>query len=94
MKTKKEVIEFVKSELSSNNALILATSGNGGSGLALIQNQEDDFINNLVSELKGYSFDGIVDACNDIRESEYYNDNCEVYQFNDDQGYSIQIVVF
>lgn len=49
MKTKKEVIEFVKSELSSNNALILATSGNGGSGLALIQNQEDDFINNLIS---------------------------------------------
>lgn len=38
MKTKKEVIEFVKSELSSNNSLILATLGSGGSGLNLIQN--------------------------------------------------------
>ena len=37
MKTKNEVIEFVKSELSSNNTLVIATLGNGGSGLDLMQ---------------------------------------------------------
>lgn len=94
MKTKKEVIEFVKSELSSNNSLILATLGSGGSGLNLIQNQDDDIINNFTSELEEYSFDGLVDACDDIRNSEYYNENCEVYQFSDNNRYSIQIVTF
>lgn len=54
MKTKKEVIEFAKSELSSNNSLVLATLGNGGSGLDLMQNQDDNFINNFISELEGF----------------------------------------
>ena len=94
MKTKKEVIEFVKSELSNNNSLILATLGSGGSGLDLIQNQDDDIINNFTSELEEYLFDGLVDACDDIRNSEYYNENCEVYQFSDNIRYSIQIVTF
>lgn len=42
MKTKNEVIEFAKSELSSNNLLVIATLGNGGSGLDLTQNQNED----------------------------------------------------
>lgn len=40
MKTKNEVIELVKSELQNNNTLVIATLGNGGSGLDLIQNQK------------------------------------------------------
>lgn len=94
MRTKKEVIEFVKSELSSNNSLVLASVGNGGSGLDIMQNQDDDSVNNFASELEGSSFDGLVDACDDIKESEYYNENCEVYQFSDNNGYKLQIVVF
>lgn len=94
MRTKKEVIEFVKSELSSNNSLVLATLGNGGSGLDIMQNQDDDIINNFISELEGSSFDGLVDACDDIKESEYCNENCEVYQFSDNTGYKLQIMVF
>lgn len=93
MKTKNEVIEFAKSELSSNNTLVIATLGNGGSGLDLMHNQDQDFINNFIVELEGYSFDGLVDACNDIRKSEYYNEDCEVYQFSDN-NYKLQIVVF
>ena len=49
MRTKKEVIEFAKSELSSNNSLVLATLGNGGSGLDLMQNQGEGSIDNFVS---------------------------------------------
>ncbi len=94
MKTKKEVIEFVKYELSSNNSLVLASVGNGGSGLDIMQNQDDDIINNFISELEGSSFDGLVDACGDIKESEYHDGNCEVYQFSDNNGYKLQIVVF
>lgn len=52
MKPKNEVIEFAKSELSSNNTLVIATLGNGGSGLDLIQNQDEDFINSFISELE------------------------------------------
>ena len=94
MKTKKEVIEFVKSELANNNSLILATLGSGVSWLDLIQIQDDDIINNITSELEEYLFDGLVDACDDIRNSEYYNENCEVYQFSDNNRNTIQIVTY
>ena len=94
MRTKKEVIKFAKSELLNNNTLVIATLGNGGAGLALIQNQDEDFINNFISELDGYSFDGLVDACDDIKESEYYNEDCEVYQFSDNNGYKLQVLIF
>lgn len=94
MKTKNEVIEFVKSELSSNNTLVIATLGNGGSGLDLMQSQGDDTINSFITELDGYSFDGLVEPCEDIQDSEYYNEDCEVYQFSDNNGYKLQIVAF
>ncbi len=94
MKTKNEVIEFAKSELQNNNTLVIAALGNGGSGLDLTQNQNDDFINSFISELDGYSFDGLVDACDDIKESEYYNEDCEVYQFSDNDGYKLQVLIF
>lgn len=94
MKTKNEVIEFVKSELSSNNTLVIATLGNGGSGLELMQSQGDDTINNFITELDGYSFDGLVEPCEDIQNSKYYNEDCEVYQFSDNNGYKLQIITF
>ena len=94
MKTKKEVIEFVKSELATNNSLVLASMGNGGAGLDIMQSQDDDFANNFASELEDASFDGLGDACDDIKEFEYYNEDCEVYQFSDNNGYKLQIVVF
>ena len=94
MKTKKEVLEFAKGELLNNNLLVLATLGNGGSGLNLIQNQNENFIGSFISELEGLLFDGLVNACNDIKESNYYNENYEVYQFSDNNNYKIQIVAF
>lgn len=93
MKTKNEVIDFAKSELSNNNTLVVATLGNGGSGLNLMQNQDQDFINNFIAELEGYSFEGIAEVCDDIKESGYYSNECQVYQFSDND-YNLQIVVF
>lgn len=93
MKTKNEVIDFVKSELSSNNTLVIATMGQGGSGLDLMKSQDDESINNFISELNRYSFDGLVEPCDDIQDSEHYNEDCEVYQFSDND-YKLQIVTF
>lgn len=58
-----------------------------------IYSNESDKISND-ERLSGFLFDGLVDACDDIKESEYYNENCEVYQFSDNNGYKLQIVVF
>lgn len=93
MKTKKEVIEFAKSELSYNNTLVVATLGNGGAGLTYIQTQEEDAINNLIAELEGYTFDGLVDPSEDIEDSEYFDENSEVYQFSDNNGCKLQIMI-
>jgi len=94
MKTKKEIIEFAKNELLMNNSLVIATLGNGGAGLYFMQGQDDGYISNFVDELNGYSFDGLVDACADIKESESYSEDCEVYQFCDNNGYKLQIMTF
>lgn len=92
MKTKNEVIEFAKSELSSNNTLVIATLGNGGAGLTLLQDDDEDFINNFASGLNEAEFDGVVEPSADIEESEYYNSDSIVYQFIYDNGLIIQIL--
>lgn len=89
-----EIIELIKSELRNNNTLVIATLGNGGAGLDLMKNQDEDFINSFIFELDGYLFDGLVDACDDIKESEYYNEDCEVYQFSDNDGHKLQVLIF
>lgn len=94
MKTKKEVIEFAQSELSNNNTLVVTSLGNGGAGLDLMQNQDEDLINDFIKEINGYSFDGLTEACDDIKESGYYNEECEVYQFSNNNGYQLQIRTF
>ena len=37
MKTKEQVIEFVATELKNGNSVVMATLGNGGNGLTLLQ---------------------------------------------------------
>lgn len=94
MKTKNEVIEFAQSELSCNNTLVIATLGNGGAGLGLIQAQDEEFVHDFIKELTGYYFEGPTEDCEDIKESEYYTEGCKVYQFSDNKGYKIQIMTF
>lgn len=37
MKTKEQIFEFIATELKNNNTVIIATLGNGGCGLTLLQ---------------------------------------------------------
>lgn len=90
MKTKEQVIEFVATELKNGNAIVVATLGNGGSGLTLLQGDCTEFI----EELKTYSFDGKVKGCPDIIESEYVEATSEIYQFSGKDGYKVQILTY
>lgn len=94
MKTKNEVIAFVKSEFECNNTLIIASLGNGGAGLELMSTQDEYWINSFVNELIQYSFDGAVQPCDDITGHASYDAGCEVYQFSEKNGYKIQVMTF
>lgn len=68
----------------------MATLGNGGSGLTLLQGDCTEFI----EELNIYSFDGKVEGCPDITESEYIEEVNEIYQFSGNDGYKVQILTY
>ena len=90
MKTKEQIIAFVTTELKNGNAIVIATLGNGGSGLTLLQGDCTEFI----EDLDTYSFDGIVEGCPDITESEYIEEASEIYQFSGNDGYKVQILTY
>lgn len=90
MKTKEQIFEFIATELKSNNTVIVATLGNGGGGLTLLQGDCAEFI----EELKTYSFDGKAEGCPDITESGYIEEANEIYQFSGNDGYKVQILTY
>lgn len=90
MKTKEQVIEFVATELKNGNFVVMATLGNGGNGLTLLQGDCSEFI----GELSTYSFDGKIKGCLDITESEYTEEASEIYQFSGNDGYKVQILTY
>lgn len=90
MKTKEQIIEFVVTELKNGNSVVMATLGNGGSGLTLLQEDCAEFI----EELNTYFFDGKVEGCPDITESEYIEEASEIYQFSGNDGYKVQILTY
>lgn len=90
MKTKEQIIDFVTTELQNGIAVVIATLGNGGNGLALLQRDCTEFI----EELSTYSFDGIIEGCPDITESEYIEEASEIYQFSGNDGYKVQILTY
>lgn len=48
MKKKEQVIEFVASELKNGNSVVMATLGNGGSGLTLCKEIVPNLSRNLI----------------------------------------------
>ena len=90
MEAKEQIIAFVATELKNGNSVVMATLGNGGSGLTLLQGDCTEFI----EELNTYSFDGIVEGCPDIIESEYIEATSEIYQFSGKDGYKVQILTY
>lgn len=88
MKTKNEVIEFIKSESNLGNAIVSASIGNGGSGLNI-----SSF--DMSGDVEDMDFDGKVNPCDDIKDWVEYDENMySVYQFSDDSGLKIQVVTF
>ena len=47
MKAKEQIIVFVVTELKNGNSVVMATLGNGGSGLTLLQGDCAEFIEEL-----------------------------------------------
>ena len=47
MKAKEQIIAFVATELKNGNSVVMATLGNGGSGLTLLQGDCTEFIEEL-----------------------------------------------
>lgn len=95
MKTKSEVIEFVKNELVYNNGVLVASLGNGGSGAALMSDMDEDDIENFVNELEECEFTGLVEPSEDIIDNPCFEneENPEVYQFEGEDGFYYQIMV-
>ena len=83
--TKKQVIDFVKSELECGNSVVAATLGNGGAGIGLVSNP------NFPNFLEHLEFEGLVEPCDDIIASPCYDPYWPTYQFNGANGFFIQI---
>ena len=89
MKTKKQVIDFIKGELEQGNSIISASLGNGGSGLEVS-------MLDITEDLKNMDFDGIAKPCeeaSDLKDLGFIAADSEVYQFSDEKGLKIQVIV-
>ena len=83
--TKKQVIDFVRSELECGDSVLTATLGNGGAGGILINNPA------FPAYLESLEFMGPVKPIDDIIASPCYDPSMRTYQFNGANGFHIQI---
>lgn len=83
--TKKQVIDFVRSELECGNSVLAATLGNGGAGIGLVSNP------NFPNFLEHLEFAGLVEPVDDIIASPCYDPYWPTFQFNGANGFFIQI---
>ena len=83
--TKKQVINFVKSELECGNSILVATLGNGGAGEGLVSDA------GFPEYLESLEFVGMVEPSADIVESANYDSTWRTYQFNGENGFVLQL---
>ena len=95
MKTKEQVLNIIEDLLIDNNTIVTASLGNGGAGLTNIMcNQDMDRINSFIKELEDMNFDGLVEASEDIQDSECWIAGISVaYQFSDNKGFRTQVMI-
>ena len=86
--TKKQVINFVKSELSCGNCILVAPLGNGGSDADLVSNKQ------FVEYLDSLDFVGKVAPADGLACSKYFEPSSYTYQFNGLNGSYLQIQIF
>lgn len=91
MKTRIEVLDFIKDQSNYGNSIVYATIGQGGCGLGISSYDISD-------DIEGMDFDGLVrpcSVCDDIKGSKEYDEQFNaVYQFSDDSGLKYQIVTY
>ena len=89
MKTEEQVLNYLSDLFVYGNAIISASIGNGGTGL-------DISINDIAEDLKYMDFNGQVEACEELKKCQVIcNDNESIcYQWSDDNGYKVQVLVW
>lgn len=88
MKTKQQVLDFLREESDFGNQIISASLGNGGSGLNISSYD-------ITDDLEDMDFDGKVEPCEDLKSwREFDADYYTAYQFSDDSGFKIQVLTF
>lgn len=86
---KKQVLDFVRTEIENGNQVVIATMGNGGAGLTMISDES------LISDLEEMDYvDGLAEA-EDIEDFEGYNPNgYRVHRFDGENGFYILIATY
>lgn len=83
--TKKQVIDFVKSELECGDSVLSSTAGNGGAGAILVSDPS------FPAYLESLEYVGPVEPIDDIIASPCYDPSMRTYQFNGANGFFVQI---
>ena len=88
MRTKQQVLDFLRDQSNFGNQIISASIGNGGSGLNISSYD-------MTEDLENMDFDGKVEPCEDLKSwREFDADDYTAYQFSDDSGLKIQVLIF
>lgn len=86
---KKQVLDFVRTEIENGNQVIIATMGNGGAGLTMISDES------LISDLEEMDYvDGLAEA-EDIEDFEdYAPSHYRVHRFDGENGYYVLVATY
>ena len=83
-----QVLNFLSDLFNGGNAIISASIGTGGAGL-------DVSAYDITDDLKDMDFDRLVEPCDDLKSWVGYNDEeYSAYQWSDDNGFKIQVLVW
>ena len=82
---KKQVIDFVRKEVECGNSVLSSTAGRGGAGAILVSDPT------FAAYLESLEYVGPVEPIDDILASPCYDPNWPTYQFNDANGFFVQI---
>ena len=83
--TKKQVIDFVRTEIECGDSVLSSTAGYGGAGAILVSDPS------FPAYLETLEYVGPVEPIDDILASPCYDPSMRTYQFNGANGFFVQI---
>ena len=88
MKTRQQVLDFLRDQSNIGNQIVSASIGNGGCGLNVSSYD-------IAEDLESMDFDGKTEPCEDLKSwREFDADYYTAYQFSDDNGFKAQVLTF